>query len=105
MIVRLYHRHHGVHAPVKEAKIPGNINRYVKSSVVSKRVGEFFEIDEDRLVKALPKRFLPEPANKVLLTVEDRSRTGSTAQSGLKVFRNWSKYYDSYCIQLCRGKK
>lgn len=45
--------------------------------------------------------------NKPKLYVDDNGeRIGGSGQKGLKYFRNWSKYFDSYSLELVgRTKK
>ena len=96
MKVQLTRRHFGVHAPVKEADIPGSFADY--ATVEPPRGGPYdgreYAINESKLAAALPVGFLPVPVPRVLLGVDD------TAQSGLKVFRDWAKYFDSYMLWL-----
>ena len=96
MIVQLTRRHYGVHDLVKEADIPGSLTDYaaVKPPSGSPYDGREYAIDESKLADALPEGFLPVPVPKVLLGIDD------TAQSGLKVFRDWGKYFDAYMLWL-----
>jgi hypothetical protein len=55
-------------------------------------------IDEELLLKSIPDKYLPVPANEVLILVSDKY--GCTGQCGLEKFRNWSKYYDCYSLEL-----
>lgn len=106
MRVSLYRRHYGVHSLIKKIEIDGILRRYAKKYVGvenTNRVGDFYTINEKRLLDALPKKFLPEDPSKILVTVSDA--TGGTGQSNLFVFRNWSKYFDCYCIDLSKLKK
>ena len=96
MKVTLYHRHFGIHTKIKECEIEGTFRRYGKS------IDNDFEINEDRLIKALPKKFLPCESNKVLITVEEGCV--GTGVSNLKMFRPWSKYFNSYSIGLLKRK-
>ena len=105
MKVRLFKRHYGVHTMVKETEIDGTLRRYIKKydgEENKNRVGDFYTINEERLIGALPKNFLPVEPSKVLVCVQDKSKMGSTGQSNLSTFRNWAKYFDSYSIELCR---
>lgn len=96
MKVRLYKRHYGVHSLVKECEVEGTFRRYGK-----KIDGvDSYKINEERFLNALPEKFLPIEAKKVLLTVSEE--WGSTAISELNVFRPWAKYFDSYSIELVR---
>ena len=56
--------------------------------------GREYDIDEDKLAAALPEGFLPGSVRRVLLGIDD------TAQSGLTVFHDWGKYFDSYMLWL-----
>ena len=97
MIVQLTRRHYGVHDLVKEADIPGTLADYatVKPPSGSPYDGREYDIDETKLAAALAEiSFLPAPVPRVLLGIDD------TAQSGLKVFRDWGKYFDSYMLWL-----
>ena len=97
MKVILNRRHFGVHTPVKEAVIEGEFTDYY--------LGED-QINEDLLLKNLPKGFLPVDPSKVLLSVQNVNDAGevigATGQIGLKIFRNWAKYFDAYNLELCR---
>jgi len=96
MKVQLTHRHYGVHSIAAEADIPGNLADYatVKPPSGSPYDGREWDIDEEKLAAALPEGFLPVPVRRVLLGIDD------TAQSGLKVFRDWAKYFDAYMLWL-----
>jgi hypothetical protein len=99
MKVKLYKRHHGVHSFVKEKNIEGTLKKYAKViSNDSNRVGDFYKINETKLIDALPKNFFPENVNRILVTVENE--TGSTGQDGLTKFRNYAKYFDCYVLEL-----
>jgi hypothetical protein len=98
MKVILYRRHYGIHTPVKETEIDGKFEDYY--------LGED-QINEDLLLKNLPKGFLPVDPSKVLLSVQIiNDETGEIVsgrgQRGLKKFRNWAKYFDAYNLELCR---
>lgn len=106
MKVTLAHRHFGVHAPVSEAEISEEFSDYATASPQG-RHGDY-QIDEDKLLAALPADFLPVPADRVLLAVDHRSFW--TGQVGLTRFRSWAKYFDAYCLNLVqddaeRGRK
>ncbi len=96
MKIQLTHRHYGVHDLVKEADIPGGLSDYatVKPPSGSPYDGREYTIDEAKLAAALPEGFLLVPVRRVLLGIDD------TAQSGLKVFRDWGKYFDAYMLWL-----
>ena len=96
MNVQLTRRHYGVHDLVKEADIPGSLADYatVKPPSGSPYDGREYDINETKIATALPDGFLPVPVPKVLLGIDD------TAQSGLKVFRDWGKYFDAYMLWL-----
>ena len=96
MKVTLYHRSIGIHSYVKECEIEGTFRRYGKA------VDNDFEINEERLLKALPKDFLPCESNKVLVTIEEGN--SGTGVRNLKMFRPWSKYFNSYSIGLLKRK-
>lgn len=100
MKLRLFHRTYGLHSLIKTVEIPYTFRKYVKGT---QRDG--YKIMEDRLLEHIPKDFLPVAPNLILLTVEDLSRGGSEGQRGLTKFRNWSKYYSCYCLELSRPEK
>lgn len=103
MKVKLFRRHYGIHTLVKETEVEGTLRRYVKrNSEVDPAAGETFAVQEERLISALPNDFLPVDPSKILLTIQDKGKMGSTAQVGLSQFRNWAKYFDAFCIELCR---
>lgn len=99
MVIRLNYRHFGRHTLLKEGEIEGTFRRYGKVN----SNGEY-TINESRLLKALPKGFLNSDANKTLVLVND-SEYGCTAVGGLELFRNWSKYFDSYSLELVKKNK
>lgn len=96
MKIQLTHRHYGVHDLRKETDIPGELADYatVKPPSGSPYDGREYDIDEAKLAAALPEGFLPRPIRLVLLGIDD------TAQSGLKVFGDWGKYFDAYMLWL-----
>lgn len=91
--VLLFHRHYGVHSLVKEIEIEGRLCRYARL----KRRDEYI-VDEERLLSALPDDFMPVSPDNCLLMIGDKR--GSTGQIGLKLFKNWAKYFDSYSIEI-----
>lgn len=99
MKVRLTHRHFGVHQEVDKAEIPGSFADYAEPTSGNEYRDEW-EIDDAKLLAALPEGFLPVPAASVLLGVEDEN--GGTAHSGTTVFRRWAKYFDAYMLWLVR---
>ncbi len=103
MIIRLFSRHYGKHSFIKECNIIGDFNDYVISTRVEpNRCGIFYTFDEEKLIQNIPKNFLPVPTKNTLITVSDR--TSGTGQSELKHFKNWSKYFDCYCLDLFTEK-
>lgn len=101
MKVKLAHRHYGIHTLVREAEIPGDLADYATLKPDDIRTDEW-AIDEDKLIAALPEGFLPPgtPVRLILLSVGDDD--GGAGQSGLSRFRNWAKYFDAYCLTLCK---
>lgn len=96
MKIQLTRRHYGVHDLVKEADIPGTLADYatVKPASGSPYDGREYAIDEEKLAVALPEGFLLAPVPRVLVGIDD------TAQSGLRMFRDWGKYFDAYMLWL-----
>lgn len=94
MKIKLFKRHYGIHRFIKEVEFP----RVLLKTIYK---GED-NIDEVLLLTVMPENFLPKgiQPNKVLLMVANSDGIGSTGQRGLKLFRNWSKYYDSFSIEL-----
>lgn len=92
MKIKLFHRHYGVHTFIREAEV----NVLLKSIYHGED-----DINEPRLLGILPPSLLPKglTASVVLVTVAD-SRGIGTGQRGLKLFRNWAKYFDAYVIEL-----
>lgn len=89
MYIQLMHRHYGVHTPMKHIEIPCKFeNVYIGDN----------NINEELLVNSIPADWLPTLPKNILLTVADR--WGTTGQSKLSVFRPWSKYFDSYVLEL-----
>jgi hypothetical protein len=93
--ITLAHRHYGLHEQVAEALIPGEFSDY--ATPVPDTHGDYV-IDEDKLLAALPEGFLPVPAKRILLAVDDE--IGGTGQRGLSHFKDWAKYFDAYCLNL-----
>lgn len=88
-------RHYGVHSLVKEVEIEGTFRNYAK------KIGDDdYQINEQKLIESIPKDFLPVDPKNILLTVGES--WGSTGQIGLSIFKNWSKYFDCYSIELCK---
>jgi hypothetical protein len=58
------------------------------------------------LLQNLPEDFLPIDHEKVLITVQEVNENGEVigakGQIGLKKFCNWEKYFNAYCLELCR---
>ena len=95
MKIQLTHRHYGVHTLRKEADIPGVLADYATVKPGDgPYAGREYDIGEAKLAAALPEGFLPVPVRRVLLGIDD------TAQSGLTVFHDWGKYFDSYMLWL-----
>lgn len=106
MLITLRRRHHGVHEFVKEVEIPGQFDDYcvlIPWDGNSSDRQENFKIDEEKLLAALPARFLPVKPGKVLLSVDDQY--GGTGQRGLNVFLNWAKYFDAYCLSVQKDQE
>lgn len=89
MYIQLSHRHFGVHKPIKHTEIPCEFKDIV--------LGDD-HINEELLLKHIPENWLSDKPEKILVTVEDKY--GGTGQCGLEHFRNWSKYYDAYVLNL-----
>jgi len=103
MKIGLTRRHYGLHELVKEAEIPGELDDYATLLTVSRIHPDEYAVDEDKLLAALPKDFLPVPARRVLLMVGDED--GATGQSGLSKFRNWAKYFDAYALTIYKPEQ
>lgn len=104
MKVKLYIRSSGRHQLVRECEIEGTFRRYgkIKKTGNESVLGREFEINEERLLKALPKKFLiDEPHKNLVFVTEGDCGTGL---SDLKIFRPWSKYFTSYSIELIKRK-
>lgn len=90
MKIQLRHRHYGVHELIKEIEMNENIeNVYLAED----------NINEDFLLSLIPNGWLPVDPKYILIMVSDKNG-GSTGQRGLTKFRNWSKYYDSYSLDI-----
>lgn len=100
MKVCLKHRHFGVHEFVREIEISGKFEDYLvrEDEDKSRRV-----LDEQKILDALPKGFLPQGPEKILLTVFEGS--WGTAISVPSLFRSWAKYFDSYVLTLIAKEK
>ena len=92
MLIRLTHRVYGVHKSVAEAEIPGMLADYATPRAAGEP-GDY-DIDEQKLLGALPAGFLQSPPGTVLLGVDDR------AQDKLTLFRDWGKYFSAYMLWL-----
>ena len=89
MYIQLMRRHYGVHNPVKYIEIPCNFSDvYLHNDCINEKL----------LLENIPEGWLPVPPSEILLMVGDDD--SGTGQCGLKLFRNWSKYYDSYSLEL-----
>lgn len=92
--VILFKRHAGVHTMIKEIEIEGARCRYARM----KDCNDNYIINEERLLKAIPDKWLPCSPDKIILAVS--TKYGSSGQIGLSKFRNWAKYFDCYSIEL-----
>lgn len=91
MYIQLYHRHHGVHSPIKHIKLDCDFSDiYLVPD----------HVNEELLLEHTPAGWLPVDADKILLTVG--SNSGSTGQCNLCKFMPWSKYFDSYVLELLK---
>lgn len=95
MNVILRKRHYGVHDFVKEIDIIGNFNDYVQEKTEGI---DSFEVKEQLLIENLPEDFLPTSPKNILLII-DNGKYG-TGLYGVNLFRKWSKYFDSYALEL-----
>lgn len=104
MKVRLYLRSIGRHQLIKECEIEGTFRRYgrIKKTGNESVRGIEYEINEERLLQALPKKFLIHEPNKNLVFVTEGDC--GTGVGDLKIFRSWSKYFNSYSIELVKRK-
>ncbi len=101
MRVYLNHRHYGVHKQQKETTIPGPSKDYLEF-IPPEPNGDKqpnYKIQEQKIIDALPKGFLPCPPSKILVTVSEYE-CGGTGQWNLDIFRPWGKYFDSFVIDL-----
>lgn len=97
MKIELRKRHLGVHRHIWTIDVAGEFLDYAKPVDGDNR----FAIDEARLLAAIPVGFLPVESKQILLSVGDGSH--GTGQSGLSLFRNWAKYFDSYSLLMMTG--
>lgn len=92
MKIGLWHRHHGVHKMINEEEINCKLSDvYLGDN----------NINEKFLLSLIPDGFLPTKPENILLTYDDENGCG-TGQYGLNIFRNWSKYFDSYVLSLSK---
>ena len=85
-IIQLFHRHYGVHIPVKEAiKIPCEYTDVYK--------GEG-NINEQLLIDNIPDDYLLCEVGHILLGAD------GIGQCGLEKFANWGKHYYSYVLLI-----
>lgn len=100
MKVCLRHRHFGVHKAVREVEISGKFEDYLirDDKDKSHRV-----LDEQKILDALPKGFLPQDPEKILLTVSEGNL--GMAISVPSLFRSWAKYFDAYVLDLIAKEK
>ena len=94
--IELCQRHYGVHRIVKSADIPGRFSTYVNTDLIESR--DECGVNEEKLLKALPKDFLPQPASSILLCIWQKNI--GTGMMATKVFRSWAKYFDSYSLNV-----
>lgn len=97
MKIKLFHRNYGIHSFIKEIEVDLKFGTMVKKS---KNPNDGFTINEEAILESIPKRWLPVKPENILLTVGDKH--GSTAQRRPKKFRGWGKYFDGYCLELCK---
>lgn len=101
MILKLFHRHHGIHVLIKETltDVPfDDIVVRIPDKPINQAADDYI-IKEDALLRSIPENFLLCSANKILLSVSD-SDGNSSGQINLKIFKNWAKYFDAYCLEL-----
>lgn len=100
MTVILAFRSLGIHDEVNECVVPGPTADYVTYEIDPVR-GKQPVVNEELLISRLPAGFLPVPAEKVLLVVDDVEDDGcSTAVGNTKIFSLWGKYFDAYVLRL-----
>jgi hypothetical protein len=98
--IELMHRHLGVHTLVTAAEIPGEFADYATPRPGS--ISLEYIVAERAVLDALPDGFLPAVPARVLLAVGDE--IGGTGQSGLRLFRDWAKYFDAYVLSLVKAE-
>lgn len=105
MIVQLYHRTCGKHLNIKDCEIEGSFKKYGRvKQPTTWWAGKEYEItNEEALLAALPKDFLPVDPSKVLILVSEGNSTIGVRD--LKIFQPWAKYFDSYSINLIKRKR
>ncbi len=96
MKVKLMHRTYGIHTPRKEVNIPGKLKDYGRYH----RAENEWKLDEDKILRLLPKGFLPVKPAQCLLSVADSDGCSSGQYKYVKRFRPWAKYFDAYCLEL-----
>jgi hypothetical protein len=89
MKLSLYFRQNGMHHLKNECEIIGQRNDYI----------EHGKINEQKIIDNLPKDFLKKP-ERCLLSLANKDYSGSVAQIGLSVFKNWAKYFDAYVLEI-----
>lgn len=94
--IELAHRHLGYHNTHKECVVQ------VEEPLVRQPGSNDVSVDEERLLKALPKGFLPRGihVNKILLMTMDPNGCGGTAVRDPIQFRSWGKYFDAYSLTV-----
>ena len=90
MYIQLMYRSYGVHRPIKHIEIPCAFSEVYKSEN---------NINEELLISNIPEGWLPANPSQILIVVVDENGCGY-GQIGLNKFRNWAKYFDSYCLEL-----
>lgn len=98
MIIKLYHRHYGIHSLVKAVEIKGGFSDYCKKNPNANNYNDKYIIAEERLIENLPPDLLPNKPQATLLTVGNER--GSTGLYNVNVFMVWAKYFDSYVLEL-----
>ncbi len=94
MKISLYHRTVLSHK-IKQIEVPGQFDDYYI---------EEDNINESLLIDTLPIGFLPTTPSKILISVfDDETEQSSTGQRGLRLFKNWSKYFSCYMLILHRN--
>lgn len=88
--ITLNKRENGIHAPIKECLLPGDISEYYDQKTKT--------VFEAKLIDDIPENWLTSSPSNILLLITEGEMT--TGYGNPKFFRPWAKYFDCYSLEL-----